>query len=82
MGARGPARRPGAAVLSPRALNCAVLQRQLLLRREDLPVVARVLGLNAQHPNPPYVALWSRLERFAIKDMTEAIGTGRWSGRR
>nr|BFE87198.1 hypothetical protein GCM10020093_097990 [Planobispora longispora] len=48
----------------------------MLLRRTDLPVVAaveRVLGLNAQDPNLPYLALWSRLERFAIKDLTAAI---------
>jgi hypothetical protein len=76
MGADRPARRPGADVLSLRALNRAVLDRQLLLRRADLPVVTaveRVLGLNAQGPNLPYLAVWSRLERFAIKDMSAAI---------
>jgi hypothetical protein len=65
-----------AEVLSPRALNRAVLERQLLRRRVDLAVVAaveRVLGLNAQAPNLPYLALWSRLERFAIADLTGAI---------
>ncbi|MGW0435365.1 winged helix DNA-binding domain-containing protein [Micromonospora sp. NPDC003197] len=75
MGARRPVR-PGVNVLSLRALNRAVLARQLLLRRADLPVVAaveRVLGLNAQGPNGPYVALWTRLERFAIRDLTAAI---------
>ncbi|MFC7722551.1 winged helix DNA-binding domain-containing protein [Nonomuraea recticatena] len=74
MGARGP--RSGAAVLSPRALNRAPLERQLLLRRADLPVseaVERVLGLNAQDPNLPYLALWSRLEGFAIEHLTVAI---------
>ncbi|MEU4547284.1 winged helix DNA-binding domain-containing protein [Nonomuraea dietziae] len=74
MGARGP--RPGVAVLSPRALNRAALERQLLLRRADLPVteaVERVLGLNAQDPNLPYLALWSRLEGFAIEHLTAAI---------
>lgn len=76
MGAAGPARRPRAAVRSRRALNRAMLERQLLLHREALPVVAaveRVLGLNAQDPNLPYLALWSRLERFAIADLTAAI---------
>lgn len=76
MGARGPARRPRSEVLSPRALNRAVLDRQLLLRRADLPVVAaveQVLGLNAQDPNPPYLALWSRLDRVTIKELTAAI---------
>jgi hypothetical protein len=53
-----------------------MLERQLLLRRADLPVVTaveRVLGLNAQDPNLPYLALWSRLESFAIKDLTASI---------
>lgn len=69
-------RRPGVAVLGPRVLGRAALDRQLLLRRVDLPVVPaveRVLGLNAQSPNLPYVALWSRLSRFAIEDLTRAI---------
>ncbi|MFC6082989.1 winged helix DNA-binding domain-containing protein [Sphaerisporangium aureirubrum] len=76
MGARGPARGPGVQVLSTRALNRAVLERQLLLRRVDLPVVAaveRLFGLNAQDPNLPYLALWSRLERFALRDLTAAV---------
>lgn len=76
MAARGRARRPRADVLSPRALNRVMLERQLLLRRADLPVVAaaeQVCGLNAQDPNLPYLALWSRLERFAIADLTAAI---------
>ncbi|MFC6019377.1 winged helix DNA-binding domain-containing protein [Plantactinospora solaniradicis] len=63
-------------MLSSRSLGRAVLDRQLLLRRVDLPVVGaveRLFGLNAQSPNPPYVALWSRLDRFAIGDLTRAI---------
>lgn len=35
--------------------------------------VERVLGLNAQSPNPPYLALWSRLDGFAGKDLTAAL---------
>lgn len=62
--------------LSARALGRATLARQLLLDRTALPVAAaveRVFGLNAQSPNPPYLALWSRLEPFAIDDLTAAI---------
>ncbi len=76
MDARATARRPRADVLSLRALNRAVLERQLLLRRADLPVVEavdRVLGLNAQDPNLPYLALWNRLEHFTTMDLTAAI---------
>jgi DNA glycosylase AlkZ-like len=54
-------------VLGRRALNRALLERQLLLRRSTLPVpdaVAHLVGLQAQAAMPPYHALWSRLEGF------------------
>ncbi len=63
-------------VLDRRTLNRATLDRQLLLRRAELPVVAaveRLFGLNAQSPDPPYVALWSRLARFGIDDLSRAV---------
>ncbi|GAA1293428.1 hypothetical protein GCM10009609_73020 [Pseudonocardia aurantiaca] len=85
MAARGPGRRSGAEVLSPRALNRAVLARQLLLRRADLPVAAaveQVLGLNAQDPNPPYLALWSRLEPCEMRATQPAGRSGSTTPRR
>jgi hypothetical protein len=54
-------------VLSRRALNRATLERQLLLRRAELPVldaVQHLVGLQAQEPPDPYTALWSRLADF------------------
>jgi hypothetical protein len=54
-------------VLSDRALNRATLARQLLLARSSLdPLVAidHLVGLQAQVPSNPHVALWARLEGF------------------
>jgi hypothetical protein len=62
--------------LSGRALNRATLARQMLLRREEMPVLAvieRLIGLQAQLPNPPYIGLWSRLAEFEKDDLTRLI---------
>lgn len=70
----------GGDVLYRRALNRATLHRQLLLHRATLDVVEavhRVGGLNAQHPNDPYLALHSRLAGFTLADLTTAIARRR-----
>ena len=63
-------------VLSRRALNRALLERQGLLRRWRLPAlegVERLVGLQGQAPNPPYVGLWTRLDGFRPEDLGGAI---------
>jgi len=66
-------------VLTLRELNRTVLLRQLLLRRERLPVVRaieRVAALQAQWAPAPYVALWSRLEGFERQALERALVRG------
>ncbi|HEY0016680.1 MAG TPA: winged helix DNA-binding domain-containing protein [Longimicrobium sp.] len=63
-------------ILSPRALNRALLGRQMLLRRADASVdeaLERLVGMQAQAPNPPYLGLWTRLDGFRLEDLAERI---------
>ena len=60
------------ATLDRRTLNRALLARQLLLRREARPipqVIEHLVGLQAQEPGDPYVALRSRLEGFDPEEL-------------
>ena len=73
-----------AEVLSRRALNRALLDRQLLLGRAPLPegpdragrvidTIEHLGGLQAQAPFPPYYGLWSRLAGFRPEDLAELL---------
>jgi hypothetical protein len=59
--------------LSQRALNRALLARQMLLARHDmsaLQAIEHLVGMQAQEPNPPYIGLWTRLRRFEPEQLS------------
>lgn len=67
-------------VLDTRSLNRALLERQSLLRRSAVPahrMIHRLIGLQAQLPNSPYIALWSRLASFRHDDLTQLLNRRR-----
>ncbi len=70
------ARTPSGRVLSNRALNRALLARQLLLERATLPLVTaveQVGGLQTQYAPSAYVGLWTRLAGFERDALTQAL---------
>jgi hypothetical protein len=62
--------------LSRRALNRALLARQMLLERERVTAVdavQRLGGMQAQVARPPFVGLWTRLQAFDRRELAAAL---------
>ncbi len=71
---------PDGQVLTLRELNRALLARQLLLERRKLGVaqaVEQLCAIQAQWPQSPYIALWTRLTGFTKEQLTRALAQHR-----
>ena len=63
-------------VLTTRQLNRSLLARQMLLERVTLPaerVMEHLVGMQAQEPPNPYVALWTRLTDFNPDELVHLL---------
>ena len=66
-------------VLTLRELNRATLARQLLLQRARLSpttVIERLLGMQAQSPQAPYVGIWTRTTGFRRGSLERELKAG------
>ena len=71
-----PPYRTGMEKITVRALNRALLARQLLLARERrgvLDTVEHLVGLQSQVPGAPYTGLWARLDGFDPEDVSRLM---------
>ena len=66
--------------VTTRGLNRALLERQWLLARVKRPaadVIEHLVGLQAQATNPPYVALWARVQDFRVAELSALLTSRR-----
>jgi Winged helix DNA-binding domain len=66
-------------VLTLRELNRATLARQLLLERKRLSptaVIERLVGMQAQSPQAPYVGIWTRTTAFRREALERKLSSG------
>lgn len=63
-------------IVTTRALNRALLERQWLTKRVEATVseaVEHLVGMQAQHGDAPYFQLWCRLRKFRLEDLSTLL---------
>jgi hypothetical protein len=63
-------------ILDRRTLNRALLERQLLLRRERrsaVDTIEHLVAMQAQEPPSPHIGLWTRLDEFDPAELGELL---------